>query len=150
MEYRSRLIRQPTDWFIRLLQPVYIRYDRAGSFVAFFWEPMLQINNCDMKSYGWELEMSWRDRIQKFDYGVRLVVSDNQRKILRYPNETMALNTYYKGQILGDIWGYQTVESHKARKRWTNILPMAVHPTNKLGALGAVISCMPISMVKTV
>ena len=68
-----------------------------------------QINNCDMKSYGWELEMSWRDRIQKFDYGVRLVVSDNLRKILRYPNETMALSTYYKGQILGDIWGYQTV-----------------------------------------
>ena len=68
-----------------------------------------QINNCDMKSYGWELEMSWRDRIQKFDYGVRLVVSDNLRKILRYPNETIALSTYYKGQILGDIWGYQTV-----------------------------------------
>ena len=28
-----------------------------------------QINNCDMKSYGWELELSWRDRIQQFNYG---------------------------------------------------------------------------------
>ena len=67
------------------------------------------INNCDMKSYGWELELSWRDRVQQFNYGVRFVLSDNMRKILKYPNPTMSLDKHYGGKILGDIWGYETV-----------------------------------------
>lgn len=70
-----------------------------------------QVNNCDMKSYGWELELSWRDRISEFDYSARFVLSDGKRKILRYPNPTNSLSSdvYYNGQILGDIWGYKTV-----------------------------------------
>lgn len=70
-----------------------------------------KINNCDLKSYGWDLEVSWRDRINEFGYGARFVLSDGLRKILKYPNPTNSLDTklYYKGQILGDIWGYQTV-----------------------------------------
>ena len=62
-----------------------------------------------MKSYGWELELSWRDRVQQFNYGVRFVLSDNMRKILKYPNPTMSLDKHYGGKILGDIWGYETV-----------------------------------------
>ena len=70
-----------------------------------------QVNNCDMKSYGWELELSWRDRISEFDYSARFVLSDGKRKILRYPNPTNSLSSdvYYNGQILGDIWGYKTI-----------------------------------------
>lgn len=68
-----------------------------------------KINNADLESYGWELEISWRDRINDFNYGARFTLSDNQRKILRYPNESGDLGTYYAGQILGDIWGYTTV-----------------------------------------
>lgn len=68
-----------------------------------------KINNADLKSYGWELELSWRDRINEFNYGVRFILSDGMRKVLRYPNETGAINTYYAGQLLGDIWGYETV-----------------------------------------
>lgn len=70
-----------------------------------------QVNNCDMKSYGWELELSWRDRISEFDYSARFVLSDGKRKILKYPNPTNSLSSdvYYNGQILGDIWGYKTI-----------------------------------------
>ena len=69
-----------------------------------------QINNCDMKSYGWELELSWRDRIQQFNYGVRLVMSDNMQKILEYPNKTLSLGEkYYTGKTIGEIWGYKTI-----------------------------------------
>lgn len=63
-----------------------------------------------MKSYGWELELSWRDRIQQFNYGVRLVMSDNMQKILEYPNKTLSLGEkYYTGKTIGEIWGYKTI-----------------------------------------
>lgn len=67
------------------------------------------VNNADMKSYGFELEISWRDRIKDFSYGVRAVLSDAQQEITRYPNETLSLSTYYNGRKMGEIWGYTTV-----------------------------------------
>ena len=67
------------------------------------------LNNADLKSYGWELELSWRDRIQDFNYGVRLTLDDNQEKITRYYNPTGNLGTYYDGRMVGEIWGYTTV-----------------------------------------
>ena len=67
------------------------------------------LNTADLKSYGWELELSWRDRIQDFNYGVRLTLDDNQEKITRYYNPTGNLGTYYDGRMVGEIWGYTTV-----------------------------------------
>ncbi len=68
-----------------------------------------KLNNADLKSYGWELEVSWRDRIEEFNYGVRLVLDDNQEKITKYYNPTGSLNSYYAGRMVGEIWGYTTV-----------------------------------------
>ena len=69
-----------------------------------------KINNSDMKSYGFELELSWRDRINDFNYGVKFVLSDAQQKILKYPNVTKSLDAaYYEGMMLNEIWGYETV-----------------------------------------
>lgn len=69
-----------------------------------------KINNSDMKSYGFELELSWRDRIGSFTYGAKLVLSDAQQVILRYPNESKSLSSsYYDGMKLNEIWGYTTV-----------------------------------------
>lgn len=66
-------------------------------------------NNCDMKSYGFELELGWRDNIGDFSYGVKLSLSDAQQEILSYPNDSKDLNNYYKGAKLNDIWGYTTI-----------------------------------------
>lgn len=68
-----------------------------------------QINNADLKSYGWELEVGWRDRINELSYGLRLVVDDNQEKITKFYNPTGSLSTYYAGKQIGEIWGYTTV-----------------------------------------
>lgn len=68
-----------------------------------------KFNNADLKSYGWELEVSWRDRIKDFNYGVRLVLDDNQEKITKYYNPTGSLSSYYEGRMIGEIWGYTTV-----------------------------------------
>lgn len=69
-----------------------------------------KINNSDMKSYGFEVELSWRDRINDFNYGVKFVLSDAQQKIMNYPNDSKTLASgHYSGKKLNDIWGYTTV-----------------------------------------
>lgn len=69
-----------------------------------------KINNSDMKSYGFELELSWRDRIRDFNYGVKFVLSDAQQEIMNYPNDSKTLASgHYSGKKLNEIWGYTTV-----------------------------------------
>lgn len=107
------------------------------------------INNCDMKSYGWELELSWRDRVQQFNYGVRFVLSDNMRKILKYPNPTMSLDKHYGGKILGDIWGYETVGIAQSQEEMDKHLANGGTPNWEQPGV-QVTSCMAISTVKMV
>lgn len=93
------------DWFTRWT------YDMVGpapTLPSILGASAPAINNCDLKTYGWELEAAWRDRIGEVGYGVKLVLSDSQSEILKYPNETMSLSTYYDGKKLGEIWGYTT------------------------------------------
>ena len=62
-----------------------------------------------MKSSGWEMELSWRDRIEDFNYGVRFTLADGQRKVLKYPNESGDIYSWYNNKLDGTIWGYTTV-----------------------------------------
>ena len=67
-------------------------------------------NNTDLKTYGFELEVGWQDRLSnEFSYGIRFLLSDYQTEITRYPNKTNSLSTYIEGQKLGNIWGYETI-----------------------------------------
>lgn len=68
-------------------------------------------NNADMVNRGWELELSWRDRIESagISYGVRFNISDNVATVTRYPNPTMAVGDWYAGRLSGEIWGYTTI-----------------------------------------
>ena len=70
-----------------------------------------KVNNSDMKSYGIELELSWRDHVKDFSYGAKFVLSDARQKIIHYPNEAKSLgkDIYYDGMMLNEIWGYKTV-----------------------------------------
>ena len=52
-----------------------------------------KMNNADMQSTGFELDLGWRDRIKDFDYSVHLLLSDDRQKILKYPNTTGKINT---------------------------------------------------------
>lgn len=67
------------------------------------------VNNSDLKSYGFEMELNWRDQIGNFTYSVRGVLSDDQMKVTKYPNETGNLSQWYNGRNNGEIWGYTTI-----------------------------------------
>ena len=67
------------------------------------------VNNADMKSYGFEIELSWRDRIGEVDYGVKFNLADAQQKVVKYPNTTNAFSDWYAGKMSGEIWGYTSL-----------------------------------------
>ncbi len=68
-----------------------------------------QVNNAEMKSYGFDVEAKWQDRIGSLKYSVRAVLADDQQKIMSYPNTTGNIYTWYNGQKMNDIWGYTTI-----------------------------------------
>lgn len=70
-------------------------------------------NNTDLKTSGWELTVSWRDKIRDFTYGARFNLSDDRTKILRYPNEAGEINyqnfnALIPGEYMGNIYGLVT------------------------------------------
>lgn len=58
---------------------------------------------------GWELEASWKDMINDFEYSIGFNITDSKREITKWLNPDKLSNTYNKGDIVGDIWGYETV-----------------------------------------
>lgn len=65
-------------------------------------------NAADLESSGWELEISWKDKIQGFSYNIGFTLFDNKSEITKFDNPAGLIGTYYEGQILGDIWGYES------------------------------------------
>ena len=85
------------------------------------------INNTDLETYGWELSIGWNDILKcGLGYGVKLLISDSQTEITRYPNETGSLNSdvnvakdkaiYRTGMMLGEVWGYETIGIAKTQE----------------------------------
>lgn len=69
-----------------------------------------QQNAADLRTKGWELAATWRDRIKKdWSYDVTLALSDWTAEITKFNNPTGAINNYRVGQQLGEIWGFETV-----------------------------------------
>ena len=67
-------------------------------------------NNTDLSTKGWELTLSWRDRLNNgLNYSVAFNLSDARTKITRYPNNpTNYIYSNIAGQYTGEIWGYTT------------------------------------------
>jgi TonB-linked SusC/RagA family outer membrane protein len=67
-----------------------------------------KVNEGEITTRGWEIEISWRDRIKDFSYMIRGVLSDYQSEITSYNNPTKILSSYYEGKMLNEIWGMET------------------------------------------
>lgn len=79
---------------------------------AVFGNTVPKGNYADLRTNGWEASLSWNDRIgnssKPVKYNVRLTLADNKSKITRYNNPDKLLSDYYVGQVIGEIWGYET------------------------------------------
>jgi len=94
----------------------YIKYNRNMltplQLPATFGVGTPRINNGELKSWGWEVEVKFRDKIgESFNYNIGLNISDNQNKLISYAGRrvvgagTVAL---LEGYPLNSIWGYKT------------------------------------------
>ncbi len=75
-----------------------------------------KMNNADLKSYGFDLELGWRDNVGDFSYGAKFVLSDNKLKVTRYPNENGIYSQWYSGKMNGELWGYETIGIAKTQE----------------------------------
>lgn len=71
-----------------------------------------QYNAASMKSWGWELNLGWRDNIgEDFSYWVNGNLSDSKNKVLSYQGQsiiTSGLNKVIEGEEINTIWGYKS------------------------------------------
>jgi len=95
----------------------YLRYTkdmvRQKSYPAVLGTSGGKENVADMRTNGWELSLSWNDKIENvagspLNYSLTVGLYDSYSTITKYDNPTGTLSTYYKGQKLGEIWGYVT------------------------------------------
>lgn len=85
-------------------------------------------NVADLRTYGCELNLSWRDEFQlagrPFSYGASLVFSDYVSYITRFNNpDKLFAKNYWEGMKYGDIYGYHIVglfESDQAAADWSS------------------------------
>lgn len=96
-----------------------------------------QINNCDLKTRGWEVSLAWKDQLKNgFNYGINLSLSDQITYIDSYPsNKTNSLSTYIAGQRDGLIWGFETIGIAKTQQEMDAHL--ASLPNGGQSALGS-------------
>jgi TonB-linked SusC/RagA family outer membrane protein len=89
------------------------------SLPAVFGTSVPRGNYADLETKGFELSLTWNDRIgfkKPLSYSVRVTLADNVSYITKYNNPGDLINpepysfvtNYYVGQRVGDIWGYTT------------------------------------------
>lgn len=70
------------------------------------------LNVGELKSWGWELDIKWRDKIGKLDYRAGFNISDNQNELVKYNGRnsigTGGVIALLEGYPLNSVWGYKT------------------------------------------
>jgi TonB-linked SusC/RagA family outer membrane protein len=70
------------------------------------------VNIGELKSWGSELAIKWRDRVGKVDYSVGFNISDNQNTLEQYDGKnsigTGGVIPLLEGYGLNSVWGYKT------------------------------------------
>jgi TonB-linked SusC/RagA family outer membrane protein len=93
------------DWFRRNSDDI---IGPAEQYPAVLGTSAPKANNASLETNGFELTLGWKDQIRDFTYGVRATLSDSKSVVKKFPNETRAINTWYDGATVGDIWGFET------------------------------------------
>ena len=68
-------------------------------------------NAADLRTKGFEISLGWKDKVnianKPFHYSITAILADATSKITKFDNPSNLLNSYRKGQQLGEIWGFR-------------------------------------------
>lgn len=126
--FRNRL-QGSFDWYQRTTKDM---VGPALSLPGVFGGNAPKTNNAELRTRGWELELSWRDNIGDFSYGISASLSDYNTVVTKYESSTNKVRGWYAGKKYGEIWGYEVVGIAKSDKEMADYL--AVHPQSAIGS----------------
>ncbi len=96
------------DWYTRDTKGILSKTNNPVPAVLGTTAPLT--NSASIRSKGWEVEMTWRDRIGKVGYYVSANLWDFTSTVTKVDNNpSKLLSSLYVGQKMGEIWGYTTV-----------------------------------------
>ncbi len=96
------------DWYNRTTGDILVAGDQ---YPALLGTSAPTKNSGEMKSVGWEVSTTWRDKLRSgLKYDISFVLSDYQSEITKFDgNPEKVLSSLYVGQKMGEIWGYKTM-----------------------------------------
>lgn len=96
------------DWYKRITSGMLIAGDKLPAVLGV---AVPQRNGAQLQTKGFELSLKWHDEIaHQLKYDVGVMLSDYHAVITKFNNNPSKLiTTYYVGQQVGEIWGYETV-----------------------------------------
>jgi len=84
--------------------------------------PAPKQNAANLETRGWEFKLIYSNKIgSDWNYEVGLNLSDWTTEITKYENPAGAINDYYVGQKIGEIWGFETVGIIQTEEELQNI-----------------------------
>ncbi|MCW3109710.1 MAG: TonB-dependent receptor, partial [Segetibacter sp.] len=108
VEVLKRRLTVTADWYQRKTTNM---FTTGQPLPSVFGASVPKGNYADLLTKGWELSVNWSDQIRThkpITYSLRVTLADNVSNITRFYNPTNQLSTYYQGQRLGEIWGFET------------------------------------------
>ncbi|AWW32889.1 SusC/RagA family TonB-linked outer membrane protein [Echinicola strongylocentroti] len=95
------------DWYERTTKDILVAGDK---YPAVLGTSSPTKNSGEMTTTGWEVTAKWRDVLDNgVRYDLSLNLSDYQSEITEFNgNPNKLLSSLYTGQVMGEIWGYET------------------------------------------
>lgn len=69
------------------------------------------LNIGKLKTWGWDLNLTWKDKIKDFNYQVSVNISDSKNELVEYNGVSVVkagIVEHLQGYELNTIWGYKT------------------------------------------
>lgn len=96
------------DWYKRVTSDMLVAGEKLPAVLG---TGVPRRNGAELETKGIEVSLKWKDQLANgLMYDVGVVMSDYKAIITKYDNNPNKLwTTYYEGQVVGEIWGYETV-----------------------------------------
>ncbi|SFS49552.1 SusC/RagA family TonB-linked outer membrane protein [Sphingobacterium wenxiniae] len=98
------------DWYNRM---TYDMFTSGQPLPNVFGATVPYGNYADLSTKGWELTVNYQNKFdlagKPFKWGINGSLWDSKSTIERFNNPNKLLTTYYVGQEVGEIWGYETL-----------------------------------------
>ncbi|MDR3339187.1 MAG: SusC/RagA family TonB-linked outer membrane protein, partial [Candidatus Symbiothrix sp.] len=88
------------------------------------------VNMGELKTWGWEVSLNWRDKIGDLSYSVGFNIDDSQNKLMKFGDNDLIVTDksvdHLQGYALNTIWGYKTNGFYSSRDEY--LAYQAAHP----------------------